>query len=139
MSKKAIKDLGLIEQLTLASAFLHGLIIIMIGDDQLEMNLLFYVFVFTFLLVNNHYRGTRIHLYPLCLGFAFYSLALLFELFMRITLYYYFTMTVLSIVLVKVFGNLEYYKHYEVSGRYAAACVESELKVGNRVLIYYPT
>ena len=92
------------------------------------------------LLINNYYRGTRIHLYPLCAGFAVYSLALFFEFLEEIAFYYYYLMTLVSLMLVYFFGTLDYYNSFELSGRHAVGATVTQTKSqANRVLIYYPT
>lgn len=99
-----------------------------------------YVFVLANLLLNNHHRGTRIHLYPLVAGFICYSVALLFEFLEEIAFYYYYIMTLLSLMLVYFFGSLDFYNNFELSGRFAVGAVLTATKAGNnKVLIYYPT
>jgi hypothetical protein len=109
-------------------------------DMPIQPKLLLYFFVLINLLVNNHFRGTRVHLYPLMSGFALYSLALLFGVFEEITFYYYYLMTLGSMMVAYFFGTVDFYQSFETSGRYRAACKEALTKVnGNRVFIYYPT
>lgn len=106
----------------------------------MQPKLLLYFFVFLNLIVNNHFRGTRIHLYPLMTGFSLYSLALLFGIFEEISFYYYYLTTLVTMVIAFFFGTVDYYQSFETSGRYKAACVESVTKAsGNRLFIYYPT
>ena len=106
---------------------------------DIESKLLLYFFVLVNLLFNNHFRGTRIHLYPIAMGYSLYSLTLLFGIFEEIAFYYYYLTTLISIVLVFFFGSIDYYQSFETSGRYKAGFVETVTKgSGNRVFIYYP-
>ena len=130
----------LVEYIALGCALLQCCIMLFQSHDQLEVKLLLYVLVLANLLINNHYRGTRIHLYPLCAGFALYSLALFFEFLEEIAFYYYYLMTLVSLMLVYFFGTLDYYNKFELSGRHAVGAQVTNTKTGNnKVLIYYPT
>ena len=79
-------------------------------------------------------------MYPVISGFAFYSVALLFQYMLEITLYYYYLTCLISIALVYFFGSYDQYSNFEPSGKYAVGCVEAQTKIcQNRLLIYYPT
>jgi len=69
------------------------------------------------LYLNHRQRGSRIHLYPLLSGFAFYSLAFFFGVFEEITYYYYYLTLLASIMLSIFFGSTNYYDSFETSGR----------------------
>ena len=76
---------------------------------DMQAKLLLYFFVLINLFMNNHYRGTRIHLYPIMMGFSLYSLTLLFGIFEELAFYYYYLTTLVSIVIVFFFGSVDYY------------------------------
>lgn len=106
MGKSISANTYLLEYVALASAFIHCCIMLFQGHDApLEIKVMYWAFVLANLLVNNYFRGTRIHLWPLISGFAFYSVALLFEYLEELTYYYYYLMTCLSIMLVYFFGS----------------------------------
>jgi hypothetical protein len=130
----------LLEYITLSSALLQCFALQIIDEEAYEMQGIFYVFVLANMLLNNYYRGTRIHLWPMIIAFAIYSVALIFGMFLTVTYYSYFLMTLLSSVLIYIFGNPEYYTKFEPSGQYAVGCIDTSTKMGqNKVLIYYPT
>lgn len=95
------------------------------------------------LFLNNHFRGTRVHLYPLLMGFAIYSLAFFFGIFEEITYYYYYLTVLISMLITFFFGSTEYYNSFETSGahKFKVGCLMTAIKGGsaNRVMIYYPT
>jgi hypothetical protein len=108
-----------------------------------HMNVMLHLFSMASLFMNNHFRGTRIHLYPLISGFLFYSLAFFFGIFEEITYYYYYLSVLISMLLVFFFGTTNFYHSFEPSGsrRFSVGCVITEMKgaAGNRVTLYYPT
>ena len=99
----------LLEYIALASSFSHCFIMLFNPDQPIEFKLILYVFVLINLLISNHYRGTRVHLWPQLSGFALYSVALLFETLEEITIYYYYLTTLISIMLVYFFGGTYQY------------------------------
>ena len=130
----------ILEYIALGSCLIHSLVMLLNMDMDIEPKLLFYFFIFLNLLLNNSIRGTRLHLYPLSLGFALWSLTFLFGIFEQWALYLYLLLCVLSLSLTSVFGSVDQYQQFETSGRYRTGCVEAESKAtGNRLLIYYPT
>jgi hypothetical protein len=130
----------MLEYLTVGSALLQCCALQVIDDEAVEMQGVFYVFVLINMLINNYYRGTRIHLYPMVIAFFCYSVALIFGILITITYYNYALMTVISCALLQVFGNPEYYAKFVPSGKFAVGCVDTLTKMGNnKVLIYYPT
>jgi hypothetical protein len=107
------------------------------------MAVMLHLFSLGSLLINNYFRGTRVHLYPLLMGFALYSLAFFFGVYEEVTYYYYYLMCLLSLLLSFFFGTTNYYSSFELSGshKHRVGCVQTSLKGGsqNRVMIYYPT
>ena len=104
------------------------------------MQAVFYVFVLANMLLNNYYRGTRIHLWPMVIAFIFYSIALIFDTLTGLTYYNYFLMTVISMVMLQIFGTPDQYSKYSPSGKYAVGCFDTVTKINSsRVLVYYPT
>lgn len=106
------------------------------------MSVVLHLFSLASLFLNHHYRGTRIHLYPLLTGFALYSLAFFFGVFEETAYYYYYLTLLTSMVVSFFFGTTNFYDSFEPSGRkYQVGCIMTEMKSGtqNRVMIYYPT
>jgi hypothetical protein len=107
-----------------------------------HMNVMLHLFSMATLIMNNHFRGTRIHLYPLLMGFIIYSIAFFFGVFEEVTYYYYYLTVLISILLVFFFGTTNYYNNFETSGnrKHKVGCVMTSMKgaSGNRVTLYYP-
>jgi len=140
MAKNIVTNSHLLELIALGSCFFHCCLMLFEQDFPIETKLLLYLFVLITLVINNHYRGTRVHLWPLMTGFGFYSFTLLFGILEEIAFYYYYLTTLISVVIVYFFGSSEFYQGFAVSGRYSVGCKETSMKVGgNRILIYYPT
>lgn len=140
MAKNIVTNSHILEYIALGSCFFHCCLMLFESGFPMETKLLLYFFVLTTLLVNNYYRGTRVHLWPLVTGFSFYSFTLLFGILEEVAFYYYYLTTLVTLMIVYFFGSSEVYQGYAVSGRYAVGCHETQLKIGgNRLLIYYPT
>lgn len=109
MSSKLTTNSQILEYIALGSCFTQCCIVVINDDMDMQSKLLLYFFVLVNLLFNNHFRGTRIHLYPLAMGYSLYSLTLLFGIFEEIAFYYYYLTTLISIALVFFFGTVDYY------------------------------
>ena len=99
----------LLEYIALGTTFMHCCIMLFQQEFDMETKLLLYFFVLITLLVNNHYRGTRIHLWPLMTGFSLYSITLLFGILEEMAFYYYYLTCLTSLVVVYFFGTVENY------------------------------
>lgn len=106
-----------------------------------HMTIFLHLFSMASLILNSYHRGTRIHMYPLVMGFTLYSMALFFMYMEEIAYYYYYLMVLTTMVITYFFGSTNFYNDFETSGRNdTVGCVITSLKVGgNRVSIYYPT
>ena len=105
MKNSLVMNSHLLEYIALACSFFHCFILLFNPDPPLEFKVLLYFFVLLNLFIAHYFRGTRVHLWPQMSGFAFYSVALLFEFLEEITLYYYYLTTLISIMLVYFFGS----------------------------------
>ena len=115
MSVKYSSNSHLLEYITLGGTFSHCCLMLFNGgaaDLPIEVKLLFYAFVLANILILNHYRGLRIHFYPVLMGFSLYSVALLFEYLEEIAFYYYYLTCMVSIVLIYFFGTADFYKGF---------------------------
>jgi hypothetical protein len=140
MAKNIVTNSHILEYIALSSTFFHCCLMLFESDFPMETKLLLYFFVLMTMLVNNYFRGTRIHLWPLSTGFGFYSFTLLFGILEEVAFYYYYLTCLISIMLVYFFGSAEVYQGYATSGKYQVGLKETQTKVGgNRILIYYPT
>jgi hypothetical protein len=103
--------------------------------------IMLHLFSMLSLWVNDRWRGTRIHLYPLMMGFAAYSLAFFFGTYEEMAYYYYYLMVLMSILLTLFFGTTDYYSNFELSGRNydVGAQLVTMKSGGNRVMMYYPS
>ena len=143
----------LIESVSLATCFFQCFMLLFSGSSSdaadpmaaqasWHMSIMLHLFSMATLLMNNHFRGTRIHLYPLLMGFVIYSIALFFDVYEEITFYYYYLTVLISILMVVFFGTTNYYSQFETSGarKHSVGCVTATMKgaAGNRVIVYYP-
>jgi hypothetical protein len=87
-----------------------------ISQAAWNMSAMLHIFSLITLLMNNYFRGTRVHLYPLIMGFAIYSLAFFFGIYEEITYYYYYLMCLVSLLVTFFFGTTDYYNKFELSG-----------------------
>ena len=106
----------LLEIVALGSCFVQCcMLLFLTSDENFHLSAMVHLFSLASLLMNNHFRGTRIHLYPLIMGFALYSLAFFFGIFEEVAFYYYY-LTVLFSMLISFFFATDYYASYELSG-----------------------
>lgn len=139
MAKSITTNSHILEYIALGSAFFQCCLIFLAGDLETELELMIFFFVLITLLVNNYYRGTRVHLWPLITGFSFYTFTLIFDIMVDFSYYYYYLTCLISLMIVYFFGTVENYQSFVPSGRYSVGCKETITKIsGNRVLLYYP-
>lgn len=110
MAKNIVTNSHILEYIALGSTFFHCCIMLFQNDFPIETKLLFYFFVLLTLFVNNYYRGTRVHLWPLVTGFFFYSVTMIFGIMEEIAFYYYYLTTLISLMVVYFFGSVEVYQ-----------------------------
>ncbi len=99
----------ILEYIALGTTFAHCCILLVADDMPIESKIILYFFVLTTLLVNNYYRGTRIHLWPLITGFSFHSVSFLYNILVDISFYYYYLTCLASVIIVYFFGTVENY------------------------------
>ena len=87
------------------------------GAAAFQMCVMLHLFSMVALFLNNYLRGTRIHMYPLMMGFALYSLALFFGIYEEIAYYYYYLTLLVSLTINYFFGSTEFYNSFATSGR----------------------
>ena len=140
----------LLEYVVMASCFTQCFLLMLNSEDRADMelatasfhmSLMMHIFTLLAVVINMYWRGTRVHLYPLMMGFILYSLAFFFGIYQEITYYYYYLTVLVSIAVSFFFGSTDYYTSFETSGqKNKVGCIMTSMKVGgNRVMIYYPT
>ena len=125
MVKNIVANSQLLENVALGSTFFHCCLLLLLEDSPFELTLLLYTTVLISILINNHYRGTRVHLWPLISGFSFYSITLLFGILEEMAFYYYYLTCLISLMIVYFFGSVEVYQGFVPSGRYSVGCKET--------------
>lgn len=99
----------ILEYVALGTCFMHCCILLLNSDLPMEARVMIYFFVLFTLLVNNYYRGTRIHLWPLIVGFFLHSVSLLYGILADFSFYCYYLSCLTSLVTAYFFGTIENY------------------------------